>query len=332
MKLEIQLDRPDGVYLAGDTVSGVVTIHDPDGGRGKIQLVREWRAHGRGSGDHGSRAETTIAENWSAGTVEIPFSVPMPDGPFTYRGTHTNIDWYIRAETGGLLKTKAEIDLIYGAIPDMPSMDFGPSYTAPVPIVPGKAGAPPIPPALGIGCGVVLLGVIAGGAFLVDDQIPLIWLLFFMLLIAAGLATALFSLFRNTLAGKKLGEVNLSIEPLVAQPNQNIQVRFSTTVKADLELEKIEVKLVHNEFYATGSGTNRTTHIKPIYTVPVQVSERRHLRAGEQLEFALELPIPDGAATTFMANDNRVYWQVLVTLPIKGWADWQHIQDITVRP
>jgi hypothetical protein len=330
MKLEIRLDRPDGVYLAGDTVSGVVSIHDPDGGRGKIQLVREWRAHGRGSGDFGSRAETTLTENWGAGTSEIPFSVPMPDGPFTYRGTNTNLDWYIRAETGGLLKTKAETDLIYGAIPQMTSVDFGPSYTAPRPIVPGKAGAPVVPPATVVGCGVVFLGVFIGIMVLVD--VPLLISGLVLLFMGAGFATAIFALIRNSLAGQKLGEVNLSIEPLIAQPNQNIQVRFETTVKADLELDKIEVKLVLNEFYASGSGTDRTTHVVPIYTLPVQVSERRQVQAGEKLEFALELPIPDGAATTFMANDNRVYWQVVVTLPLKNWADWQHIQDITVRP
>jgi hypothetical protein len=330
MKLEIRLDRPDGVYLAGDTVSGVVSIHDPDGGRGKIQLVREWRAHGRGSGDFGARAETTIAEDWSAGTSEIPFSVPMPDGPFTYRGINTNLDWYIRAETGGMFKTKAETDLIYGAVPQMASVDFGPSYTPPRTLVPGKAGAPIVSPGAAIGCGLLILGVCI--AIMVWVDAPLFVIGFFLLIMGAGLATAIFALIRNSLAGQKLGEVNLSIEPLIAQPNQSIQVRFATTVKADLELEKIEVKLVQNEFYASGSGTNRTTRVVPIFILPVQVSEQRHLRAGERLEFALELPIPDGAATTFMAHDNRVYWQVVVTLPIKGWADWQHAQDITVRP
>jgi hypothetical protein len=307
-----------------------VTIHDPDGGRGKIQLVREWRAHGRGSGDFGSRAETTLTENWGAGTSEIPFSVPMPDGPFTYRGTNTNLDWYIRAETGGLLKTKAETDLIYGAVPQMASVNFGPNYSAPSPIVPGKAGAPPVSPAAAVGCGVIAVGGLAG--FLALVQAPFLVIALVLLIVGVVAVGIVFNLIRNALAAQKLGEVNLSIEPLIAQPNQNIQVQFATTVKADLELEKIEVKLVQNEFYASGSGTDRTTHVVPMYTLPVLVSERRHLRAGERLEFALELPLPDGAATTFMANDNRVYWQVVVTLPIKGWADWQHIQDITVRP
>lgn len=327
MNLEIRLDRPDGIYLAGDTITGVVTIHDPDGGRGKIQLVREWRAHGRGSGDFGERIETTIAQDWGSGASEIPFSVPMPDGPFTYRGTHTNLDWYIRAETGGMFKTKAEIDLIYGAVPDMPSVNFGPSYT---PSVAVKAGAASVAPAVAIGCGTLTVTAFLGFAVVIEA--PPLMLAIVALVLLGGVGTVVYALIRNALAGQKLGTVNLTIEPLIVQPNQNVQLRFETIVRADLELEKIEVKLVQNEFYASGSGTNRTTHTKPIYTLPVEVSGNRHLSAGEKLEFALELPIPDGAATTFRANDNGVFWQVVVTLPIRGWSDWQYLQDITVRP
>jgi hypothetical protein len=331
MKLEIRLDRPDGVYLAGDTISGVVSIHDPDGGRGKIQLVREWRAHGRGSGDFGSRAETTLTESWGAGTSEIPFAVPMPDGPFTYRGTNTNLDWYIRAETGGVFsKTKAEIDFIYGAIPEMASVDFGPSYTAPRPLEPRKAGAAAVAPGVAIGCGTAFAIFFVG--ILIFVEAPPLIALFVALFFLGVVGTIVFSILRNSLAGQKLGEVSLEISPLMLQPNQLVAVRFETIVKADLELDKIEVKLVQSEFYASGSGTNRTTRTVPIYTLPILVSERRHLRAGEKLEFALELPIPDQAATTFRANDNGVFWHVVVTLPIKGWADWEHIQDITVRP
>ncbi len=324
-KLEIQLDRPDGVYLAGDTVSGMVTIHDPDGGRGKIQLVREWRAHGRGSGDFGSRAETTIAENWNTGVTQVPFSFEMPDGPFTYRGTHTNLDWYVRAESGGIFgKTKAETDFIFGAVPSMASVDFGPAYTAPE--ARGQVASPSFGIPIAI-CVVLLFGL----TFLLSQVSILIAIpvgaVFGGVLVFIG-----YGIVRNSLAQARLGEVNLEIEPIEVQPSQSIQIRFSTTVKADLELEKIAVELVQNEFYATGSGTNRSTHIKPIFQNIIPVSEARMLRAREKLEFALEIAIPDDAATTFCASDNKVTWQVQVTIPIKGWSDWQHLQDITVRP
>ncbi|MFN3267556.1 MAG: hypothetical protein ACK41E_12055, partial [Deinococcales bacterium] len=316
MKLEIRLDRPDGVYLAGDTVTGVVTIHDSDGGRGKIQLVREWRAHGRGSGDFGDRIETTIAEAWGSGTSEIPFEVPMPDGPFTYRGTNTNLDWYVRAETGGLLKTKAETDFIFGAVPNMPSVNFGPAYNTPTLPQLGQLGSV-VPPQIAIGCGGLLFMLFVGILLLIE--LPIFVVAIAALVLAGMIGFGVYSLIRNALAKQKLGDVKLGIEPLIVRANDKIQVRFSTICKAALELEKIEVKLVMNEFYATGSGTNRTTKVVPIYTLPVEVSGGRKLQAGEKLEFALELPVPDGAATTFRANDNAVYWQVVVTVPIRGW-------------
>jgi hypothetical protein len=330
-KLEIRLDRPDGVYLAGDTISGIVTIHDPDGGRGKIQLIREWRAHGRGSGDFGSRAETTIAENWNAGISEVPFSFQMPDGPFTYRGTNTNLDWYVRAESGGLFgKTKDEIDFIFGAVPNMDSIDFGPSYTAPVAY--GKPSAANSKVAMMV-LSVFALVFIGIGFFIFSvAQPPLIFMLLFTAIFLGVFGTIAYSVLRNNLAQAKLGTVSLEIEPLQVRSGENIQIRFETITKADVDLEKIEVKLVQNEFYATGSGTNRTTHIVPILQTIFPVSEARALRTGEKLEFALEIPIPPDAITTFSAADNKVTWQIHITLPIKGWSDWQHIQDITVRP
>ncbi len=329
-KLEIRLDRPDGVYLVGDTVSGIVTIHDSDGGRGKIQLIREWRAHGRGHGDHGSRAEVTIAETWGAGISEVPFSFPMPDGPFTYRGTNTNLDWYVRAESGGMFgKTKAETDFIFGAVPNMPSVDFGPSYSAPV-----AYGKPATGSIFGIVALVVFVLIFAGIGFFVFSaaQPPPIFGILFSAIFLGVVGFIAYSILRNNLAQARLGTVNLEVEPTQVQPGQSIQIRFSTTVKAEVNLEKIEVKLIQNEFYATGSGTSRSTHTVPILQQVIPVSEARSLRAGEKLEFAVEIPIPPDAATTFSANDNKVTWQVQITLPIKGWSDWQHFQDITVRP
>jgi hypothetical protein len=330
-KLEIRLDRPDGVYLVGDIVSGIVTIHDPDGGRGKIQLIREWRAHGRGHGDHGSRAEVTVAETWGAGVSEVPFGFPMPDGPFTYRGTNTNLDWYVRAESGGMFgKTKAETDFIFGAVPNMPSVDFGPSYSAPVVYGKPSAANPPFGIAIGIAFAVFVLGFFG---FIFATVQPPIFIAIPMAGIFLGVIGFIaYSFLRNNLAQARLGTVNLEIEPLEVQPSQSIQIRFATTTKADVDLSKIEVKLVQNEFYATGSGTNRSTHTVPILQQVIPISEARSLRAGEKLEFAVEIPIPADAATTFSAPDNKVTWQVQITLPIKSWSDWQHFQDITVRP
>jgi hypothetical protein len=330
-KLEIQLDRPDGVYLAGDTVSGIVTIHDPDGGRGKIQLIREWRAHGRGHGDFGARAEITIAETWGAGSSQVPFSFPMPDGPFTYRGTNTNLDWYVRTESGGMFsKTKAETDFIFGAVPTMPSVDFGPSYTAPVAYGKPSAGNS----SFGIIALIVAAIIFGGIGFFIFGaaQPPLIFAIGFGAIFLGAFGFIGYSLLRNNFAQARLGTVILEIKPIEVQPSQSIQIRFSTTVKAEVNLEKIEVKLIQNEFYATGSGTNRSTHTVPVLQQVIPVSDGRILRAGEKLEFAVEIPIPPDAATTFSAHDNKVTWQVQITLPIKGWSDWQHFQDITVRP
>ena len=328
MKLEIQLDRPDGVYLAGDTISGIVTITDPDGGRGKIQLVREWRAQGKGNEDFGSRSEMTLAETWAAGISQVPFSFQMPDGPFTYRGTNTNLDWYVRAKTGGMFKTRAETNFIFGAVPNMPTVDFGPSYTKPVTFVKANSGL----------SGVAISLIFAGGAlaflaflyFVI--QPPLVAMLLFVVLVVGGGGLIVYMLVRNSLAQARLGDMNLVIKPIELQPNQHIQIRFSTTVKADFECQKIEVKLVQNEFYAKGSGKNRTTHTAPVLTQVISVSEQRFLRAREKLDFAVDILIPDGAATTFSATNNKVTWQVVITMPIKNWSDWQHIQDITVRP
>ena len=326
--LEIRLDRPDGVYLANEEVTGVVTIHDPDGGNGQVQLIHEWRAHGRGSGDFGARVERTLATTWERGTTEIPFVLPMPSGPFTYRGQHTNLDWYVRAESGGMFnKTKAETSFVYGAVPDMPDVNFGPSYTPPVALATAGSSAKQQTRSVLIGVVVTVIAV----SFMVA-QLPTAFTVPFAVFLIVFVGAVFFALIRNRVAQAKLGEVKLTIAPLVLRPSDTVRLRFATVATADLTVSSITVKLVQNEFYASGSGRNRTSATKAVFENVVEVSNQRFVKASEEITFNLGLPIPEGAATTFMAGDNAVTWQVSVTVAIAGWPDWQHLQAITVRP
>ena len=328
--LEIRLDRPDGIYLANEEISGVVTIHDPDGGRGTVQLVREWWAHGRGSGDFGSRIETTLATTWERGATELPFTLPMPSGPFTYRGQHTNLDWYVRAESGGVFsKVKAETGFIYGAIPNMPDVDFGPAYT--VPIAPNTVGSSVTQHIRNLLIGI--FGAIFAVVFLSSiAQLPPFFAVLAAAIFIAVVGLIVFMVIRNRLAQVKLGQVKLEIMPLELRPSDRVHLRFATLATADLTISSITVKLVQNEFYASGSGKNRSSATKAVLENVVEVSAQRFVRASEEIAFDLELPISEGAATTFMARDNAVTWQVSVTVAIAGWPDWQHLQAITVRP
>ena len=75
---------------------------------------------------------------------------------------------------------------------------------------------------------------------------------------------------------------------------------------------------LQNEFYASGSGKSRTSATKAVFENVVTVSTQRFVKAREEVAFDLELPIPEGAAMTFLARDNAVTWQVSVTVAMTG--------------
>ncbi len=209
----------------------------------------------------------------------------------------------------------------------MPNVDFGPSYTPPVALATAASSAKQQTRSVVIGVFITLIAV-----SLMVAQLPASFTVPFAVFLVVFVGAVFFALIRNRVAQEKLGEVKLTISPLELRPNEALHLRFATVARADLTVSQITVKLVQNEFYASGSGKNRTSATKAVFENVVEASAQRFVKAAEEITFDLELPIPEGAATTFMASDNAVTWQVSVTVAIAGWPDWQHLQAITVRP
>ena len=328
--IQITFNKGERIFTVGEEVSGVVNIKaNKSTVCHAIHIVWQWRTHGRGNVAKGVTSE--VIEQVSGNELDegkeynFPFSFPAPSGPLTYRGHYLNVDWYLsaRVDARGPFDPKGEEEfLLLPAVGK--EVSLGPAYNTKFD---SKVKG---------GCGVIFSSIfLAFGLFWVLMTLlmdaPFYFTLFGVPFVGIGIFLVYRSL-RNSLALNKLGEIAVILDERHFVPGEMLNCQVIFTPKAALDLKHIICKLQGKEQVIRGSGTDKTTHTHNLYEQEETKLEDTRFSAGEKVEAKIDLTIPEDAAYTFMAVDNKLFWEVEVTIDVKGWPNWVQSYPITIQP
>ena len=307
--ITIELDSGCERVSPGDRITGSVRA-DPDQNiscRG-LTVKCEWRTSGSGNLAKGAAPPAVLfVGNWQSGqSYSYRFELIAPASPFSYRGVHLNIDWFVRADVDLPLARDPSVDIGFG-------------------LAPGRVESP-IPQALvtqraqlvsaetsNIGC-LTFFGL----AFLVFGIFspPIGW--FFA---AAGAAMTFFGL-RNRMAQRKLGHVHATPTSEIIHPGGSVAIGLAMTPRSAPHLRAVKVTLVGEERVVRGSGKNSKTSTHRIHDETTVFDSPGTLEPERPLSWELETPVPNMAAYTFLAPSNRIRWWAVVQLDVANWPDW----------
>jgi len=317
--LHIQLDRRDGKYLGGQEVTGELTVRvNKDVNCNALTVQQHWKTHGRGNTDSGGEFTLNLYSGpLAAGTVHRHrFTFTAPAAPLTYHGHYLNIDHYIsaRVDIPWAIDPKASEEYLV-----LPGGQGGEDQTPHEQRVMGFGDSIK---KMGKGAMIAAIVCIAIGVFTFPCGIPLI-------LIGLGL---LFFSMRNKLAEKKVGEVMLQVGTTTVVPKQSVPVSLIFTPPGTVKLNQIALTLTGKEQCVSGSGTNRTTHTHKLLEHETQLAGSGVIEPHERAVFGTAVKMPDTAAYSFSASDNKIIWGFSVRIDIPWWPDWVHSQELWMVP
>lgn len=356
--LSIEFDGNIREYAIGDIVRGRVKVRANSSFTcNGLILTGFWRAHG-----HGNRAtedcheEVLFRGEFSAGQNETySFHFEVPPGPLTYHGHYLNVDWYVgvTADIPWALDPSAEEDFIvfrtedddtvislgeYGLVPELDKhLGFSASSidtfrTHRIEVVEGGQNLGNMGPLIaGIVLAVGLLFSCIFGSVLINDFGP--FALLFSVLPLAMTSMVAFFLIRNTLAERKLGKVDVKLQPsALFAPGRRGDVEVSFCPTAPASLNKVTATLKGQERVIRGSGSNRTTHTHILYEQEFTLCEARALTVGDPVKLQANFELPDDAAYSFKASDNYLEWSMAIHIDIPSWPDWNENHTFVVYP
>ena len=329
--LDIVLEKSTRQFAPGEVIRGHVRV-TPQGDVEcrALTLTWGWRTHGKGNR---TEAPSPVVRQlfhgrWTAGHVQsYPFELVVPRGPATYHGHFLNVDHYIHAEAdipwSGDPTADVEI-LVPG--PRDGDYDFGPGFEASH--EPGarrftvSTRSKPI-----AGMAGMLLAFAGFTIFFFTDA----WLAL-LLLPAAALGIG-YELFKRTLAERQLGTPTIQMQPNPARPGDTVTLSIVFQPQTSVSVKGGRVGLTGLEQVVSGSGTNRTTHSHTVHSSDraLGVGSRR-VSAGHPIAIQETIEVPETAAPTFVADDNRLTWTVHVSVLVDGWPDWEKELPLAVRP
>ena len=327
--IQVTFNKGERIFAVGEEVSGVINIKaNKSTVCHAVHIVWQWRTHGRGNTAKGMANE--VIEYVSGNELDegkeynFPFTFPAPNGPLTYRGHYLNIDWYLsaRVDARGPFDPKGEEEFLL--LPTIgKEVSLGPAYST-------KLNSK----VMG-GCGLIFSSI-----FLV---VGLIWIIislltdtpFFVTLFGAPFfVIGLFLVYRdlrNSLALNKLGNIEVTLDERHFVPGEVLNCQVIFTPKTALDLKHVVCKIHGKEQVIRGSGTDKTTYTHNLYEQEETKLEDARFSAGEKVEIKIEFTIPEDAAYTFAAVDNKLFWEVTVTIDVKGWPNWVQSYPITVQ-
>jgi len=337
-EITIELDDPERSYVAGDSITGtarVTTDAEIDGA--ELAAVLEWRTHG-----FGNHAGEVVVEkmvhvgDWPEGMERsYDFSIEAPAGPFTYHGHLVNVDWSVRARA------------------DVP-WDFDPADSKDLVLEPANiegydvgdsgirqsrvegAADPASVDYLRLILGAVILVVSCGTMAPVFTQpidgLPWAALLFVGIIGAA--VWLMYSAVRNAIAGSRLGDLEVEVEPGAVAPGDELKARVRFEPDGTVDLNRVTVELKGRERATSGHGTSSTTRYERLHAAksPIPESVDATTEAGATAEYTASLEVPESAPYTFHADNNHVEWQVEFHIDIAVLPDFVHTEPLLVRP
>lgn len=331
--LHIVFDDEDRTYKIGEAVTGKIQIlaHDEFQCR-KITLTRAWKTRGRGNQASGGEEEIVFAEEekFLAGEVkEIPFQFSALRGPVSYEGHLLNVEWHLRGQVDIPLAADVVTEEKFLLVPGQPSEEVVlgsemPSHDSPQTdssfrerLTRAQMLAAPF---LIIG----LLMIFAGGSKVIPMLIGV--------MVAGFGAWHLFILLRNQLAQRKLGRVEVGLDPVKVRAGNSVECKFLFHTQDARRLNRIVATLKGEERVASGGGGLKNTHTHTIYETAFERSNENAIAVADKMQIILPVQIPPTAPSTFYAPDNALNWSIRVQIEIPGWPDWVQAFPITVLP
>lgn len=334
--LRVVLDKP--TYAVGEPIRGRVEVeNDKDCKCTALHVWARWHTHGRGNTARGEAEKVELFQGmWTAGDhPSYPFQLPPLQGPLTYHGTELNVDWEVHATADVPWaidpKTDTPLTLVRGAAPPESVNQLT------VPVVGQQAALEKalVPVAGCLLLFFVLPGVGTAGAgvlMLAGGNPEGLFLVPFGLVFAGIAFLFLFLMFKNKIAGRKLGKVDVAVQPRTVTGGSAVHVSLSFCPQADLDVNAITATLVGKEEVVRGAGTDKKTYTHELYKEVIELRGKESIRQGRDMQLSTTVTVPADAAPSFAASDNRLLWSLVVDIDIEGWPDWSHDEPLTVLP
>lgn len=324
-KCKVVISTQKTHYKLGDTVKGQVTVEvnkecKCDG----LVLKKFWSTHGKGNRSSGGREELNLFQGvWQPGTYTYTFSFVLDEGPFSYHGHYINVDWYLsaRADIPWAIDAKDELEFILendGARFRDNIKGYETYNTGEKTISIQDIGFLKYLP---------LLFVIVGISMMYFAEMPIFGAIFTI----AG-AVAFYKVIQSTIAERKLGDVECLIDKHDPFAGERINFTVSFTPKSNIQINSASVKLLGQEIAVSGSGTNTTTHTHTFHDEIFPILAQNRFSGGMPVRDKYLIDIPDNAAPSFVARDNKIEWSIVVEIDIPRWPDWINSLAITVKP
>jgi hypothetical protein len=336
--LSITLDRNPPHYRPGDTLKGTLDVEVMSDVKVDALVVHlGWRTHGKGNVDaEDVDFEPLGAMEWSAGERhQFPLSFVMPAGPVSYHGILLNVDWYVRANADVSWardpNTEAELLLLPAPPTRLPGDGYrqGPETAARPHILGAAAGEKRTDSRI---FPVIFLAVSLGMTALMVSKKPNFFGLLFMSVFLGVGSLITWRAWRNTLAKRKLGDVQVSVAPEHAGRGQTVRLKVALEPEHAVKIAAVRADLVARERVVSGTGTDRTTHVHELHRERIELSGARDLQARE--EFLLDEPVtlPEDAEPTFHSSDNHLLWVLEFHVDVLNWPDLKDEYEVFVHP
>jgi len=326
--IRVELDREDRVYRVGDHVKCLVHVDVDQAVSCDGLLARvSWYTHGRGNGDSGGNREHILFKGeWQAGSHVYPCEFDLDSGPLSYHGHNINIDWQVeaRADIPWAIDPKDSAEFILERGQDCPQLYAEKVQLDRNTLSNGKSLW------LFLTIPLIFSGV---GAYKVASnwRINDIFDMLFWIALVAVVLTVSFFVVRNSLAQRKLGKVTVSVDPKALNPGELTEVSVSFSPRVMIALNGIMAQLVAKEVAISGSGTNRKTHTHTFHREEFPLIGKIRLEQGRQARYQTKVMVPKNAHHTFIADDNRIQWQVELTIDVDDWPDWRSSHPLLVK-
>jgi len=332
--LQILLDRPDRVYKFGEPIAGVAKIaaHDDFFCR-KLTLIREWKTEGRGNRAGGGEEGMIFADDvefHSGETREFPFRFIGLAGPASYDGHYLKVVWHLRAQVDISLAVDVKHEEKFVLMAGETSEEILLGIETPAVKTPATAGE--LAERMTMAKMLALPCLVIGLAMMYLSS----W---YPVALALGLMVAgfgvwqIFFMFRNKLAQRKVGAVEVEISRETLRPGEAVECKVFLPAGEASRLQKITATLKGEERVVSGFGNHKTTHAQTIQNLVVESGNQNGVStANNKMQFTLPVQIPVTAPSTFHAPDNALHWAILVRVDIPDWPDWVCEFPVTVMP
>lgn len=334
MTFQIFLDQPEKLqtgFLAGETLTGEVQVQVNHAVRcHELRLSLGWKTSGSGQNEQSPQPNIQILfqGNWYGREIyRYPFAISIPiEGPFPFRGEEIHLFYALTATA----KIPVAFDpAVQIQIPVLPQTRLpllycsGYAYLKPASVSKNFAEPPFhfIARVLLFYSAFVLLFTLPNQQF--KTALGMIFGFTFLLVIGC---------FRNLGARYKITEPKMKLASNVFSPEACISFPLSFRIKRDILLQKVEARLVGEEFATKPIRNDQMTFQNEIFCVQKRYLEQTYLKAGEERFIQVELFVPKEAPYCFQGHSNQIRCWLQIEIHLAYWPNYRIVRPIYLLP